>query len=291
VWADDFHHVVRVRLTGEREDYYANFEGTSMELAQTLTHGWLFRGQTQPATATARGGSAIGLEPHRFVYCISNHDQVGNRAFGERLSEVISPAAYRAASALLCLVPQTPLLFMGQEWRAGTPFQFFTDHNGDLGCAITQGRRREFQNFSAFRDPALRETIPDPQAAETFLNSKLNWEELEDSEHGAMLLLYSEFLRLRRTTAAFWERGPDSYVTLELAGGVVALLCGRSGEYELAVLCDLVGANETPNMDEARLAPGGGRDWQQMLSSNDARFGGDGSRDFRVPTTIVFVAR
>jgi maltooligosyltrehalose trehalohydrolase len=291
VWADDFHHVLRVRLTGEREGYYANFAGTSTELAQTLAHGWLFRGQTQPATATARGGRATGLAPHRFVYCISNHDQVGNRAFGDRLSEVISPAAYRAASALLCLVPQTPLLFMGQEWGASTPFQFFTDHRGDLGCAVTKGRRREFQKFLAFRDPVLRETIPDPQALETFLNSKLDWDELQQSRHARMLLLYSECLRLRRTIPAFRERDADAYVALELAAGVIGLFYGRRGEYDLAVLCDLVGNNAPPNLDEARLAPGAGRDWHPALSSNESRFGGDGSPDFTIPTTSIFVAR
>src|SRR3954470_1060424 len=290
VWADDFHHVVRVMLTKERESYYANFEGTSDELAQTIAHGWLFRGQTQPASGEPRGGDSLGLAPHQFTYCITNHDQVGNRAFGERLGHVITPAAYRAASALLCLVPETPLLFMGQEWSASTPFQFFTDHKGELGAAITQGRRREFQSFAAFRDPALRETIPDPQAAQTFENSKLNWDELDEPEHSRVLLLYSEFLRLRRTTPVFRSRTAESFTTADLGDGMIAILFGRAGEYEFAVVSDLVGGHPMPNMDDARLATGGGRDWQTVLSSNELRFGGDGAPPFSVPTTIAFVA-
>lgn len=291
VWADDFHHVVRVALTKESESYYANFAGTSTELAQTLTHGWLYRGQAQAASMKPRGGSTAGLAPRQFVYCITNHDQTGNRALGDRLNHAITPEKYRAASALLCLVPQTPLLFMGQEWAASTPFQFFTDHNRELGKAITQGRRREFQSFAAFRDPKVWETIPDPQATETFQRSKLNWDELNAPNHSGTLLLYSELLRLRRTHPAFRGRSRDSYLVLELEHGIIAVLFGHPGEYSLAVVCDLVGGHAPPVMDGARLAPGGGRDWVALLSSNKRRFGGEDAAPFSVPTTAVFVAR
>ena len=286
-WADDFHHVVRVIMTGEREAYYANFKGNSTELAQTLAHGWLYRGQTQSATGAARGGDPAGLASQQFVYCISNHDQVGNRAFGERLSRVTSPAAYRAASALLCLVPQTPMLFMGQEWGASAPFQFFTDHNAELGKAITIGRRREFQNFSAFRNPGLIETIPDPQAKETFLNSKLRWEETLEAEHAGVLLLYWEFLELRRTHAVFRGEFRENRVILDLGDGIIAILFGRLGEFRCAVVADLIGGHKMPSLDDERLVPGGGRDWRPLLSSNEPRFGGDNADAFSIPTTLV----
>jgi maltooligosyltrehalose trehalohydrolase len=290
VWADDFHHVVRVLMTGESEGYYANFEGNSSELAQTLAHGWLFRGQTQSATGKARGGDPAGLASQKFIYCISNHDQVGNRAFGERLNHATSAPAYRAASALLCLVPQTPMLFMGQEWGASAPFKFFTDHNAELGIAITKGRRREFRNFSAFRDPHLLETIPDPQAEETFLNSKLRWEEMEQAEHAGLLLLYWEFLELRRTHPAFRGSGRENRVVLDLGDGIVAILFGRLGEFRCAVISDLAGGHEMPSLDDERLTPGEGREWQPLLSSNEARFGHDGSEPFSVPTTLILEA-
>ncbi len=290
VWADDFHHVVRVLLTGENEGYYRNFEGSTVELAETLMHGWYFRGQPQPINGRPRGTSSAGLAPRQFVYCISNHDQVGNRAFGERLHHGISPAAYRAASALLCLVPHTPMLFMGQEWGASTPFQFFTDHTGELGQAITKGRRREFGNFSAFKDPALLETIPDPQAEETFLNSKLDWDEIHAPAAAGLLLLHSECLRLRRTSPVF--RGPrrDSYVVAKAGEGIVAILFGADNQFSLAVVANLAGGADAPNMDSARFAAGGGRDWSQVLSSNEKRFGGDGSQDLSQVGTVVFAA-
>ena len=289
-WADDFHHVVRVMLTGVREGYYANYDGTPEELAQTLTHGWLYRGQPQKTSGKPRGGDPTEVGPRQFVYCISNHDQVGNRAFGERLGHVVSPEAYRAASAMLCLVPQTPLLFMGQEWSATTPFQFFTDHNAELGRLITKGRRKEFQNFTAFRDPEVRETIPDPQAESTFTNSKLRWAELHEPHHAGVLMLYREFLELRQTHPAFRDANRDNWIALQPTDGIVALLFGRAGEYSCAVVIDLVGGHSTPRWEEARLAPGGGRSWQPLLSSNESRFGGDDAPPFSVPTTLVLEA-
>ncbi len=289
-WADDFHHVVRVMLTGDRQGYYANYEGTTSELAQTLSHGWLYRGQAQKTSGKPRGGDPAEVGPRQFVYCISNHDQVGNRAFGERLGHVVSPAAYRAASAMLCLVPQTPMLFMGQEWSAATPFQFFTDHNPELGRLVTEGRRKEFSNFEAFRDPEVRKTIPDPQADSTFANSKLHWEELHQPQHAGVLMLYREFLELRQTHPAFRNHARDNWLATEAADGIVALLFGRPGEYSCAVVIDLLGGHATPNWEEARLVPGGGRAWQLLLSSNETRFGGDEAAPFSVPTTLVLEA-
>jgi maltooligosyltrehalose trehalohydrolase len=276
-------------LTGDREGYFNNFRGTVDELAQTLTHGWLYRGQKTLAGQKPRGGSSAALHPQQFVYCISNHDQVGNRAFGERLSTVVSPAAYRAASALLCLVPETPMLFMGQEWAASTPFQFFTDHNEELGRAVTKGRRQEFHHFSAFRDPAAREKIPDPQAESTFVNSKLQWAGITTDDNAKVLQLYREFLELRRTHAAFRNRSRDNWLVTQL-DGMIAIMFGAPGEYVLAVIVDLIGGHTMTNVDDARIAPGGGRDWQPLLSSNETRFGADDAPLFSVPTTLVLEA-
>jgi len=290
-WADDFHHVVRVMLTGDREGYYANYEGTALELAQTLTHGWLYRGQAQPSSGKPRGGDPAALGLRQFVYCISNHDQAGNRAFGERLGHVVTPAAYRAASALLCLVPETPMLFMGQEWSATTRFQFFTDHNAELGRLVTEGRRKEFQNFEAFRDPEVRKTIPDPQAESTFTNSKLHWEELHQPEHAGILMLYREFLELRQTHPAFRKHSRDHWMATDTSDGIVALTFGRPGEYTCAILIDLIGGHAPPNLEDPRLILGDGRAWQPLLSSNETRFGADGEAlPFSVPTALVLEA-
>ena len=290
-WADDFHHVVRVMLTGEREGYYQNYDGLPAELEQTLTHGWLFRGQTQKTTAKARGGDPAGAAAEQFIYCISNHDQVGNRALGERLGHSISAAAYRAASALLCLVPQTPMLFMGQEWNASTPFQYFTSHSAELGRKIMEGRRREFENFAAFRDQALLQIIPDSQAESTFENSRLRWEELEEEQHAGVLALYREFLALRRSNLIVRDRTQGDYTVVPLDEGIIAIFFRRAGADSFAVLCDLVGGHEMPNLQDPRHTPGDGRKWQPLLSSNETRFGGEKVMPFQSPITLVLEGR
>jgi maltooligosyltrehalose trehalohydrolase len=132
------------------------------------------------------------------VFCIQNHDQIGNRAFGERLSTQISYAAWCAASALLLLSPEVPLLFMGQEWAAPEPFLFFTDHHEELGRLVTEGRRKEFSHFSAFADIGNHATIPDPQKIETFLQSKLDWTNVRNAEHAKCLHWYQSLLHIRR---------------------------------------------------------------------------------------------
>ena len=198
VWADDFHHAVRVTLTGERDGYYAAYEPGVESIARAINSGWIYQGQPTPLTGLPRGKPAPHLDASAFVYCIQNHDQVGNRALGERLDAAVSIDAYRMASALLLFLPMTPLLFMGQEWAASTPFLYFTDHEPELGAKVSAGRREEFKRFRAFADPEARERIPDPQDRETFERSRLRWEERAQGEHARTLALYRELLSLRR---------------------------------------------------------------------------------------------
>ena len=198
VWADDFHHQLRRRLAGDREGYFRDFTGSAEDIAETVRRGWFFCGQYSPHQQSWRGSDPTGLAITRFVHCLQNHDQVGNRAFGERLHHQIDPAAYRAASTLLLMGPATPLLFMGQEWGADTPFLYFTDHEAELGEQVTQGRRREFQDFSEFTDERRRESIPDPQAEATFLASRLDWSEIDRPGHAGRIRLYRRLISLRR---------------------------------------------------------------------------------------------
>ena len=197
VWADDFHHAVRVFLTGERVGYYADYEGTTSEMARAIAGGFVYQGQASPTAKRPRGTRVTDEPAAAFVFCIQNHDQVGNRAFGERLHHVVDAERYAVASALLLLAPETPLLFMGQEFRASASFMYFTDHEPDLGRQVTEGRRQEFKGFHAFRDPRLRDSIPDPQAEETFLRSKLDLRHRRT--HAGVYRLYRDLLRLRRT--------------------------------------------------------------------------------------------
>jgi maltooligosyltrehalose trehalohydrolase len=202
VWADDFHHIIRRMIAGDEHGYYADYEGTSQELERTIRQGWLYTGEHSRHLKARRGTDPARIAMRRFIVCLQNHDQVGNRAFGERLHHQVDAATWRAVSFLLLTAPMTPLLFMGQEWGASTPFTFFTDMNEDLGRMITAGRRREFQAFPAFNDPAVVERIPDPQSPDTFRASGLRWDEQMDAAHAATLAFYRRLLSLRRSEPA-----------------------------------------------------------------------------------------
>jgi maltooligosyltrehalose trehalohydrolase len=234
-WTDDFHHILRRMLAGDSEGYFADFSGTVDELVTAVRDGWFYRGQFAPHFGSKRGTDPAGIPPQRFVIALQTHDQVGNRAFGGRLHHAIDAAAWRAASTLLLLAPETPLLFMGQEWGATAPFLFFTDHHSQLGRQVTEGRRKEFRTFSAFADPASQRKIPDPQAEETFRRSQLDWNEPADGSHAALLRLYRDLLALRRDTlAAFAEStvevqalGPDSIVVIRRTGAATQFVVVR----------------------------------------------------------------
>ncbi|HVV81569.1 MAG TPA: malto-oligosyltrehalose trehalohydrolase [Kofleriaceae bacterium] len=197
VWADDLHHAVHVTLTGEQDGYYAGYAPGVATIARTIERGWLYEGQWSPTLEAPRGAPADALPARAFVYCLQNHDQVGNRALGDRLSALVSADAYAAATALLLFLPMTLLLFQGEEWAASTPFAYFTDHDAELGRLVSEGRRREFARFAAFADDAARARIPDPQAAATFAGSKLRWDERARAPHARVLALHRELLRLR----------------------------------------------------------------------------------------------
>lgn len=198
VWADDFHHQIRRATAGDHHGYYQDFLGRPEDIAATLRQGWFYTGQFSAHRQAARGTSPQGLRPEQFVVCIQNHDQIGNRARGERLHHQVGLDVYLAATTLLLLAPQTPLLFMGQEWAATSPFLYFTDHEAALGRLVTEGRRREFAHFPEFQDEASRHRIPDPQAATTFEHSKLKWEDLGQAEHRVVWRWYKALLELRR---------------------------------------------------------------------------------------------
>jgi len=271
VWADDFHHQVRVALTGERDGYYADYTGTADDLAATIQQGWFYRGQETPR-GKARGAPADDVDPAHFVYCIQNHDQVGNRALGERLNHDVGLDAYRAASALLLLAPHTPLIWMGQEWAASSPFLFFTDHNPELGKLVTEGRRKEFAGFSAFSG----ETVPDPQAADTFERSRLRWEERDEEPHRGVLALYHDLLALRRGHPATSEGGRDSFAIAPAGERALALRRGHGAE-QLLLVVNLGGPATVALADLPGIAVDEPGALAPLLDSEDPRYGGRGA--------------
>ncbi len=273
VWADDFHHTTRVAMTQEREAYLADFTGTLPELAETLRRGWYYCGQHSPFLGQPRGTPSEGLPPGSCICCISNHDQTGNRALGERLGHLITNEAYRAASALLCLTPHTPLLFMGQEWAASTPFLFFTDHEEELGRLVTAGRREEFKDFAAFHAPGAVEQIPDPQQPRTLEASRLNWQELDQPPHRGTLELYRACLALRREHPAFRPQCVAEW-WVEATDFDVCALGFTSGTGEWLLLVDLIGGHAGPTAAlPVQISP---ERWHRVLSTREQRFGGDG---------------
>jgi len=197
-WNDDGHNILHPLLTGEREGYYEDFaEDGAAKLATVLAQGFLFQGQHSPHLGARRGEPSAHLPPTAFVLFLQNHDQVGNRAFGERLAALAEPEALAAATALLLLCPQIPLLFMGEEWGATAPFLFFTDHNAELAPLVREGRRREFARFAAFADPATRARIPDPNDPMTFTASIPDMAEAAREPHATTLALHRDLLALR----------------------------------------------------------------------------------------------
>ena len=257
VWADDFHHQVRVITAGDSHGYYRKYRGDASDLAETIRRGWL------------RGTDPDGLRPDQFVYCIQNHDQVGNRAVGDRLHHTASLDVWRAASALLLLAPQTPLIFMGQEWAATAPFQYFTDHHDALGRLVSEGRRNEFRDFPSFHGEAV--DVPDPQAEDTHARSVLDWSERSRQPHAGILNLYRRLLKLRRS-----ERLLQPAV-FAMDRSTLALVSDRS-----ALVVRLKDGGRVPLGDHLTGA------WRVRLTTEDAEFAEDGRPPSLEADAIVF---
>lgn len=265
VWADDFHHQVRRLAAGDDEGYFADVGGTLEELATTLRQGWFYTGQPTRTRGTPRGTRADDLPPTAFVHCLQNHDQVGNRAFGDRIHRAVSPALDRALHALLLVSPYTPLLFQGQEWAASTPFLYFTDHPEPLGRQVTEGRRREFAQFTAFRDPAQRARIPDPQDPATFRRSVLRWGERRRRPHADHLALVRRLLALRRTHPALRCRRRDRFAVAALDARRLALRrASEDDRHHLLFLLDLAGPAAIRG-HHPLLTPPPGASWHLLL--------------------------
>jgi maltooligosyltrehalose trehalohydrolase len=247
VWADDFHHVVRVMTAGDTHGYYRDFAGHTRELATCLEDGWLYSGEHSTVMNHPRGTNPSRVPMQRFVVCVQNHDQIGNRATGDRLHHTVPHEVWRAASVVLLTAPMTPLLFMGQEWAASTPFQYFTDLEPALGRAVTEGRRREFKDFPEFADPEASRRIPDPQARTLALYRALLALRREhaalagaDETRGTAVSPDDESIVVRRSDDhdTFWVIARfKSAGTVDLAGAAGAMRAGALSE-SLEVVLD-----------------------------------------------------
>ncbi|MEJ7929147.1 malto-oligosyltrehalose trehalohydrolase [Ramlibacter sp. AN1015] len=205
-WNDDLHHAVHVLTTGETDGYYADYaDDPAAGFARALAQGYIYQGQPSAfREGEARGEPSGHLPLSAFVSYLQTHDQVGNRAFGDRIHSLADPLLLEAAHACVLLSPHVPMLFMGEEYAASTPFQYFCDFGPELAEAVSRGRREEFGRFAAFRDEAARSRIPDPNAPATFTASTLRWQERGEGEHARVFTRMRELLQLRQRALVPW---------------------------------------------------------------------------------------
>ena len=236
-WNDDIHHVLHVAATGESSGYYQEYRGDTQLLGRAIAEGFAFQGEIMRFRGRERGSPSKALTPAAFVSFLQNHDQIGNRAFGERLSQIAEPRALRAVAAIQMLAPQIPMLFMGEEWSARQPFLFFCDFHGELAQAVREGRRNEFRRFPEFADAQTRERIPDPQAEGTFLASRLRWEDRSLPDCAASLRWYQLVLSVRRAHVVPLIREIHQAGEWQVVGESAVLVrwdCARGRELRLA---------------------------------------------------------
>jgi maltooligosyltrehalose trehalohydrolase len=281
MWSDDFHHTMRVTVTGQRDAHFQNYDGGMDEWVAALREGWFYRGQQFRSWQRPRGTPAVHLPPEKFVVCTSNHDQVGNRPLGDRLSALVQPDVYRAVSVLGCLIPYTPLLFMGQEWAASTPFPFFCDLPGDVGKNMAQNRVNEFKHHGASYPPELLARMPDPQAETTFRNAKLDWTERESPVKQGVFALYRECLRIRAAHPIF-HSAPRSEWSVEKIDEGTLSLTWRDPTGDWILIVGVSGGGTLRPVDQ--------RSWEMILSSNEERFGGGDAQTLSSPGATLWRA-
>jgi maltooligosyltrehalose trehalohydrolase len=274
MWNDDFHHSASVALRGSRDGYMRDYTGRAQELLSCAKYGFLYQGQRYGWQNKARGSPLKDVPASACITFIDNHDQVANHFLGDRIHARAAPATYRAMAALLLLAPQTPLLFMGQEFAASTRFMFFADHNPELRSLVHNGRREFVAQFKAYSDPAVQALMPDPSSENTFLGSKLNWQQAED--HAEALAFHRDLIALRKSDEVL--RRPESYVLDGATLNEKALVLRWSvanGSDRLLIL-NLDQQLMLDAIPEPLIAPPRGTQWSLLWSSEDARYGGHG---------------
>jgi maltooligosyltrehalose trehalohydrolase len=274
LWNDDFHHAARVALTGRTEAYYVDYRGTPQEFVSAAKHGFLYQGQYYGWQKQCRGTPAIGAEASRFVVFLQNHDQVANSARGLRLHALTTPALYRAATALLLLGPQTPMLFQGQEFAASSPFLYFADNAPENAEVVRRGRGEFLSQFPSIA-AAGHALLTDPAARETFERCKLDHS--ERTAHADAVALHRDLLKLRHGDALFKESARVAVDGAVLSTHAFVLrYFGERGDDRLLLFNFGLEVELTP-LPEPLLAPPLGRAWKCLWSSEDIAYGGDGT--------------
>jgi len=274
MWNDDFHHAAKVALTGTRDGYFGDYTGRAQEFISCVRRGFLYQGQYYPWQKKARGQAAPGLPAWTSIVFLQNHDQVGNTFHGDRVHANAAPGRYRALMALTLLGPQTPMLFMGQEFAASARFMFFADHHEELAALVHKGRREFLSQFRAYEDEATQQLVPAPHDEATFVDSKLDWNEAKD--HAEVLAFHRDLLQLRACDPVISQQDVTKIdgATLSEHAFVLRWFDDEHGDRLLVVNLDRELPLAAPS--EPLLAPTYGATWQLLWSSEDPRYGGYG---------------
>lgn len=275
LWNDDFHHSAMVALTGRKEAYYQDYDGSPQEFVSAAKHGFLFQGQIYSQQEKRRGTHALDIAPSAFVTFVQNHDQVANSAWGHRFDRTASPGRARAVTALLLTLPGTPMLFQGQEFWASAPFLYFADHEPELAAMVEKGRgefMRQFPSLAAIDGSPLTARPHDPASFEA---SKLDWSEFD--RNAAVVALHRDLIALRRADPVFSAQtaggldgavlGPEAFVLR---------FFGPDGDDRL-VIVNLGADIRRPSFPVPLMAPPAGRRWTTIWSSEDLGYGGGGT--------------
>ena len=271
MWNDDFHHAMRVTLTGRIDGYYHDYRGTPQELVSMAKHGFLYQGQWYSWQQQPRGTPSIGWPPRTFVWYLQNHDQIANSATGQRLHELTDPATFRAATALLLLGPAAPMLFQGQEFAASAPFLYFADHEPELAALVAAGRKKFLKQFDSYATKEVQDHLPSPHDPDVFRRCKIDWSERE--RNSLMLAMHRDLLRLRR------ENPPFAAHDAAIDGAVLGERCfvlrslRRSGGDQLLIV-NLGDEFRLEPVKEPLLAPVAGCEWIVAWSSESQQYGG-----------------
>ncbi|MFO1154258.1 MAG: malto-oligosyltrehalose trehalohydrolase [Rhodospirillales bacterium] len=274
MWNDDFHHAAMVALTGRKEAYYTDYHGNPQEFVSTAKYGFLYQGQRYKWQQKPRGTPTFGLPPAAFVNFLQNHDQIANSGLGQRVHKQASPGKLRAMTAYTLLLPGTPMLFMGQEFAASSPFLYFADHPPDLADTVDAGRKEFMQQFRSMATPQMQEAMPRPADAETFQRCKLN--PAERTRHAEAVQLHTDLLRLRRQDPVFRRQLPGTVDGACLGPGAFMLRFFGESEDRLMLVNLEVDLHLDP-APEPLLAPPDGCTWELLWSSEDPAYGGGGT--------------
>jgi maltooligosyltrehalose trehalohydrolase len=295
VWSDDFHHVCRVAMTGRADAYYSDYRGTAQELLSVIKRGFLYQGQRYEWQKKPRGTVVRNEPAHAFVFYVQNHDQVANHLHGDRIHRLASPARYRALAALMLLAPETPLLFMGQEFGASAPFLFFADHHSELAGKVHEGRKKFLTEFPEYATPEAQQEVPDPADDSTFERSRIDLS--ERVRHAPVYRLHRDLLHLRREDRVLARQDRSALDGAVL--GPQALVLRYSGPLDDDRLL-VVNLGQDLNFrpaPEPLLAPVAGGAWILQWSSDHPRYGGPGivnpltDEGWRIPAATATLFR